>query len=147
MPRVHYEDLDLDLSFLGSEFDEITLQIWGKESLEDLETPENSGTKTIVHEDRSNVHEDRSIKLSPALQAVFVNEETHETLTFSITGASHTSGDTTVATGRNILGDQFDNEVVLTIGRFQYSIIDEVASPLTGHGREIPLSDLLAPLL
>ena len=63
----------------------------------------------------------RSIELSPALQAVFVNED-NETLTFSITGASHTSGDTTVATGRNILGDQFDNEVVLTIGRFQYII-------------------------
>ena len=30
MPRVHYMDLDLDLSFLGSEFDEITLQIWGR---------------------------------------------------------------------------------------------------------------------
>ncbi|WP_046865742.1 hypothetical protein [Microvirga massiliensis] len=141
MPREHYEELDFNLAPFG--FDEITLQIWGKESLRDSDPP---GTKTIDHGDRE-------IVLSPALQAVFVNEDTDETLTFSITGTSHNThnsdGSTTsVATGRNILGDQFDNEVVLTIGRFTYTIdADGNPSPLTGHGQEIALLALLDPIL
>jgi len=82
-------DLDFNLAPFG--LDQITLQVWGKESLRD-----SFGTKTIDHGDRQ-------IVLSPGLQAVFVNEETQETLTFSITGASHitshTDGSsTTVAT-------------------------------------------------
>jgi hypothetical protein len=143
MPRVHYEEFDFNLVSFG--FNQITLQIWGKESLRDPESPETSGSKVIEHGDRS-------IKISPGLQAVFVNEETDETLTFSITGAFHTTEEngveTTFSTGRSILGDQADNEVVLAVGRFTYTIYaDGTASPLTGNGKEIPLSLLLDPIL
>lgn len=136
MPRTLLFVVDREtLDFFGIP-DEITLEIWGKKSLEDT-----GGTKTIHTKNQD-------ITISPALQAVFTNTDTYESLTFGITGASHTTGNTTKATGHNLLGDLYDRELVLTKGSFTYSFDGQGnPSPLTGHGQEIPLIEFLLPIL
>ncbi len=135
MPRTSLGVVDIP-DFFGIP-DYITLEIFGKGSLP-------GGSKTIVTKNQT-------ITVSPALKAVFTNENTGETLTFGITGASHTTGNTTKATGHNLLGDLGDPdgpELVLTRGNFTYSFDEQGnPSPLTGHGQEIPLIDYLLPIL
>ncbi len=137
MPRTLLFEVDIP-DFFGIP-DNITLEIYGKESLRDT-----FGSKTI---DNKN----KDITISPALQPQFTNEDTGQTITFGITGTSHTTGNTTKATGHKLLGylgDPDGPELVLTIGNFTYSFDEQGnPSPLTGMGQEIPLIDYLLPIL
>ena len=105
----------------------------------------------ILSRSRTIVNKNNTITVSPGLKADFTNVLTGETLTFGITGASHTTGNTTKATGHNLLGDLDDPagpELVLTKGNFTYSFDEQGnPSPLTGHGQEIPLIEFLLPIL
>lgn len=126
--------------------DHIRFDLYGKESLQD---PDHPGSKIIDHSE----HSGRITSVSPALQAVFTNTVTGESLTFNITGAMHTTVEdgitTTKATGHNLLGDLLVPELVLTTGNFTYSFEEgnPTPSPLTGHGHKFALLDLLMPII
>jgi hypothetical protein len=139
---------DIDISDFLAGADNISFDLYGKES---LQHPEHPGSKIIDHSE----HSGRITSVSPALQAVFTNEVTGEALTFNITGAMHTTVEdgitTTKATGHNLLGDLslLVPELVLTTGNFTYSFEEgnPIPSPLTGHGHDIALLELLRPIL
>ena len=117
----------INLAAIGfPQFSQITLEIWGKESLIN-----SGGTKIIDHGDG------RSTGVSPALQAVFTNIDTGESLTFGVTGTFHTTGVTTVATGHNLLADFLPDppELSLTIG---HVIIDTRRARPSGRGDKAP---------
>ena len=94
----------------------------------------------------------RILSTSPGLQATFTNvdEPEHQT-SMGITGAFHqtllANGDLElVATGRNLLvGFDTESRFLVTVGSFRTVIAPDgnVVEPLTGHGHEIDVCQLL----
>jgi hypothetical protein len=91
----------------------------------------------------------RFIFTAPQLTATLTNLENGRSVTLSITGAFHQSTDqngnvTTVATGRNLLGDPIAG-FVLAIGDFSF-VFDSngnLIQPLTGQGQLIDVCSLI----
>ena len=91
----------------------------------------------------------RFIFTAPQLTATLRNLDTGRSVTVSITGAFHQSTDqngnvTTVATGRNLLGDP-EAGFVLAIGDFSF-VFDSngnLIQPLTGQGQLIDVCSLI----
>jgi hypothetical protein len=91
----------------------------------------------------------RFIFTAPQLTATLTNLENGRSVTLSITGAFHQSTDqngnvTTVATGRNLLGDPIAG-FVLSIGDFSF-VFDSngnLIQPLTGQGQLIDVCSLI----
>jgi hypothetical protein len=91
----------------------------------------------------------RFIFTAPQLTATLTNLQNGRSVTLSITGAFHQSTDqngnvTTVATGRNLLGDPVAG-FVLAIGDFSF-VFDSngnLIQPLTGQGQLIDVCSLI----